>query len=99
MTARMVLRLSDIVQNLVIQFGWRLARVSFLTRFPYANRCSVRSKTPWPVWTLAGPGEAAPSGGRRAWSRSRDSVRHDGRLAHNHSAVALILRPATSPIR
>src|ERR1700681_1181697 len=46
MTARMVLRLSGIVQGLVIQFGLRLAPESFvLTRFPYANRCPLRSKT------------------------------------------------------
>src|SRR6476646_1880993 len=45
MTARMVLRLSVIVQGLVIQFGLRLEPLAFLKRFRYASRCPLGSKT------------------------------------------------------
>src|SRR3954471_22269427 len=79
MTARMVLRLSVIVQYLVIQFGLRLVACEH--------------------FGAAGRGDAAPSGDRPAWWRSRGAAPPAGRLAHNHCAVASIRHPAASPIR
>src|ERR1700686_1605289 len=97
MTARMVLRLSVII--LRSRHSIRLAAEAIVfARCLDANRFPLRWK---PLWTVAsqgslqacwaaGRGDAAPHGGRRAWSRSHGSVRHDGRLAHNHCAVALL---------
>src|ERR1700760_2844457 len=95
MTAMMVLRLSFIVQGLVIRV-W----------LPDASRALDRAACkigPW--WTgsraskAAGRGDGAPTGGPRAWSQSHDLRRHGGRLAHNHCVVAMIGRRAVSPAR
>src|SRR6202040_1481915 len=109
MTARMVLRLSVIVQGLVIQFGLRLALESlcldaFSLREPVSTSLEnaldgLVTRSHHAVSWAAGRGDRAPSGDRRAWSQNHGSVRPDGRLAHNHCAVALIRRPPASPIR
>jgi hypothetical protein len=76
----MVLRLSVIVQGLVIQFGLRLAPESFvLTRFLYANRCPLRSKT---LWTVSSRGLTTRSFGLpvEAIQRRAEIVEHGRKI-------------------
>src|SRR6202045_2547510 len=100
MTARMVLRLSVIVQvsSFISIRAWRQS-IHVLTRFLDVNRFPLRSKTLLTVAKLAGLSDGAPCGDHRAYWRSLWSAPHDGRPVHSRCAAALIPVPTALPVR